>query len=591
MPAHHRKGVSINPSDVIPKNPAVQKAAVKAVRAASQGYDIYLKKFKNKPRSATLFTADNIGAGMVRRGIMGGLGIPEKELLNKPLVGIANSWCEFNPGHIHLRALAGAVKNGVLSAGGVPFEFNVPAPCDAMGNGNTGMRFILPQRDLIADIIEMYVRSQWFDGLVTLSGCDKINPGMLMAVARLNLPAVCVAGGPGFQKIRYEPDAGSANYRDYDDVRLKMAAGAPATCGACDLVTTANTMQCLMEALGMALPGSATSPAFSADKSRAAWESGARVVQLIKENITPDRIMTRAGFENAVMIDLAIGGSTNAALHLTAIAHECGIPFEIDLFNKFNRSVPTLCGIAPNGPWGVSDLHCAGGVPAIMKQLKRKLRGKCETVSGRTIGEIADAAEVRSNKIIRSMKNPFLDEGGTAVLFGNLAPRGCVIKQSAVAPDMRVFEGCAQVFESESDALRALQDGAVKPDTVMVIRCEGPVGGPGMPELLTVTALIEFLKLERVALVTDGRFSGATSGPCVGHVSPEAVDGGPIAAVRDGDVVRIDIPARIIELKVADDIVKKRLNAWRAPARDVPRGYLRRYRDVVASASRGAVLL
>lgn len=589
MPAHHRKG--LNSQDILPKKPAVKKAAVKAVRAASQGYDIYLKKIKNKPQSATLFTTDNIGTGMVRRGIMGGLGIPEKELLNKPFVGIANSWCELNPGHMHLRTLAESVKKGVLSAGGVPFEFNVPAPCDALGNGNAGMRFILPQRDLIADIIEMYVRSQWFDGLVTLSGCDKINPGMLMAVARLNLPAVCVAGGPGFQKIRGEPDAESANYRDYDDIRLKMAAGAPATCGACDLVTTANTIQCLMEALGMALPGSAASPAFSADKSRAAWESGARAVQLIKENTTPDRIMTRAAFENAVMIDLAIGGSTNAALHLPAIAHECGVPFEIDLFNKFNRSVPTLCGIAPNGPWGVSDLHRAGGVPAIMKQLKRKLRGKCETVSGQTIAEIANAAEVRGKNIIKSMKNPFLKEGGTAVLYGSLAPDGCVIKQSAVAPDMYLFEGQASVFESEADALRALQDGEVRAGMVMVIRCEGPVGGPGMPELLTVTSLIEFLKLERVALVTDGRFSGATSGPCAGHVSPEAVEGGPIAAVRNGDVIRIDIPERTIELKVPADVVKKRLKEWRPPERDVPRGCLRRYRDAVSSAARGAVLL
>ncbi|MFH1539439.1 MAG: dihydroxy-acid dehydratase [bacterium] len=580
-----------NPVDIIKSNPLLMQTSVKALRAASRGYEFYLKRFKMKPKSSTLFTMDNIGTGMVRRGILNGLGIPEKELLSKPLIGIANSWCEFNPGHVHLRELAEAVKKGVLSAGGVPFEFNVPAPCDGMGNGNLGMRFILPQRDLIADIIEMYMRSQWFDGMVTLSGCDKINPGMLMAAARLNVPTVCVPGGPNLQKIRFEPGAESANYRDYEDLRLKLCAGTTATCGACDLVTTANTMQCLMEALGMALPGAACAPAFSAEKRRFAWESGGRVVKLIEEDVTPGKIMTKAAFENAVIIDLAIGGSTNSALHLPAIANELGIPFDIGIFNEFNRKVPTLCGIAPNGPFGVTDLHRAGGIPAVMKRLGEKLRKNCLSVSGLNMGKIAARAEIKDGKIVRPLENPFLKEGGTAVLYGNLAPEGAIVKQSAVSEGMMRFEGRAAVYEGEEEALKAIQDGKVEQDTVMVIRYEGPCGGPGMPELLTVTALLEFLKLDRVALVTDGRFSGATSGPCVGHVCPEAYDGGPIAAVENGDAIRIDIPERKIELKVSASVIGSRLKKWKPLVREVERGYLRRYRESVSSAAKGAVLL
>lgn len=590
MPAHPRKSVKMNPAEFLTEHPALMGVSVKALRAASHGYDFYLKKFKSKPMSSTLFASDNIGAGIVRRGILCGLGIPEKELLSKPFVGIANSWCELNPGHAHLHELAKAVKKGVLAAGGLPFEFNVPAPCDGMANGNTGMRCILPQRDLIADIIEMYVRSQWLDGLVTISGCDKINPGMLMAVARLNLPSVCVPGGPNLQKIRFEPGAKSANYRDYDDIPHKLAAGSTATCGACDLVTTANTMQCLMEALGMALPGAACAPAFSADKARIAWESGSRAVELIRENLTPDKIMTADAFDNAVMIDLAIGGSTNAALHLPAIAHELGVAFDLGTFNRFNRAVPTLCGIAPNGPYGVTDLHKAGGVPAVMRRLRGKLHVNSRTVSGRTIGQIATAASIRDADIVRPLTNPFLAQGGTVALFGNLAPDGAVVKQSAVAPDMMQFTGRAIVFDGEEQALRALMEGKVKQGSVMVIRCEGPIGGPGMPELLTVTALIEALGLNRVALVTDGRFSGATSGPCVGHVSPEAFAYGAIAAVRNRDIIHIDIPGRKIELQVSEEMIEKRLARWTPPERDIPRGYLRRYSESVSSASKGAIL-
>lgn len=578
------------PIDFLREHPALLRAALKALPLASRGYQFYLSRFRMKRRSSTLFTVDNLATGMLRRGILNGLGIPPGELLNKPLVGVANSWCEFNPGHVHLRELAAAVKKGVLAAGGVPFEFNVPAPCDGMGNGNLGMRFILPQRDLIADIVEMYVRSQWFDGIVTLSGCDKINPGMLMAAARLDIPAICVPGGPNLQQIRFEPGAHSANYRDYEDLRLKLCAGTTATCGACDLVTTANTMQCLMEALGMALPGAAAAPAFTAEKLRFAWESGRRAVELIKENLTPSRIITAEALENAVIIDLAIGGSTNSALHLPAIANELGIPFDLEIFNRFNREIPTLCGIAPNGPFGVTDLHRAGGVPAVMKRLEKQLRGGCMTVSGRTIAKIAADGKVKDEAVVRPLSDPFFREGGTAALFGNLAPDGSIVKQSAVSEKMLKFEGRAMVFEGEDLAQKALYDGKVAQDTVMVIRCEGPKGGPGMPELLMVTATIELLKLDRVALVTDGRFSGATSGPCVGHVSPEAYDGGPIAAVRDGDIISIDIPQRKIELKVSDEEIKRRLAAWKPPERDVPPGYLRRYRAGVTSAAKGAVL-
>lgn len=582
--------MSKKPLDWLREHPFLMTTTLKGVRAASAGYKNFLTRYRMKPQSSTLFAVDSIATGMLRKGILGGLGIPADELTSKPLIGIANSWCEMNPGHVHLKELAESVKKGVLSAGGVPFEFNVPAPCDGMGNGNVGMRYVLPQRDLIADIVEMYVRSQWFDGMVTLSSCDKINPGMLMAAARLDLPTVCVPGGANFQQIRFEAGAESVNYRDYDDLRLKLAAGSCATCGACELVATANTMQCLMEALGLALPGSACMPAFAADKHRNAWESGRRVVRLIRDNVTPRQILTAEAIENAVMVDLAIGGSTNSTLHLPALAHELGLPFDLEIFNRFNKEVPTLCGIAPNGPFGVTDLFIAGGIPAVMKRLETKLHKGCLNVSGATVEQIIHTASVKNDDVVRSMESPFQKQGGTAVLYGNLAPEGGVIKQSAVSPKMMQFEGRALVFDDEADALKGLYDGKVKQDTVMVIRYEGPRGGPGMPELLTVTGAIEILGLDRVALVTDGRFSGATSGPCVGHVSPEAYVGGPIAAVRDGDFISIDIHERKISLGVSEEEIRSRMQTWKPVEHDVTPGFLRRYRATVSSASKGAVL-
>jgi len=571
-------------------NAAARTAGFALVKAALKLYRIYLERVMHKPKSARIFADENLPLGLVRAGILKGLGVPGAELRGKPLVGIANSWTELNPGHAHLNRIAAAVKQGVSAAGGVPFEFNVPAPCDALANGNPGMNYILAQRDLIADMIETYTSSQWLDGLVTISSCDKINPGMLMAAARLDLPAVCVTGGPNAMAIRFHPDSREKGIdeKGHDDLARKLDSASCATCGSCELMATANTIQALMEAMGMALPQSALAPAFSSQKLELAHQAGGRVVELIRRGIKPSAIMTAEALENAVMVDLAIGGSTNSTLHLPALAHELGIPFNLDIFNRLNRVVPTLLSISPNGPHGVIDLYMAGGVPAVMQRLAAKLHRDCLTVSGETIGEIADRAKIRDERVIPPLDRPFFHEGGTAVLFGSLAPDGAVVKQSAVAPEMLVFSGPARVFDNETAALEAITRGEVPPGTVVVLRFLGPKGAPGMPELLAVTALIDALKLPRVALVTDARFSGASKGPCVGHVSPEAYVGGPLARVRDGDPILIDIPARRLELRVPS----AELAARTISAREEPplKGYLKRYRQMVGSAAGGAVL-
>ena len=389
------------------------------MKLALTAYRTYLEKVMNKPRSARIFADDNIATGIIRQGILKGLGLPAKELRSKPFVGIANSLCELNPGHKHLGEIARAVKDGVTAAGGIPFEFNVPAPCDALANGNVGMNYILAQRDLIADMIEMYVTSQWLDGLVTISACDKINPGMLMAAARLDLPAICVTGGPNAMAIRFHPESKEKGIdeRAYDDLARKLDTATCATAGSCELMATANTMQALMEALGMALPYSALAPSFVSRKLELAREAGKRVVELIKSDLKPSRIMTREAFANAVMVDLAIGGSTNTALHLPAIAHELGIELSLDIFNEFNRVIPTLLAISPNGPCGVIDLYMAGGIPAVMKRIRDNLNRECLTVSGKTIGEIADGAKILDETIIPPLDRPHFHEGGTAIVI------------------------------------------------------------------------------------------------------------------------------------------------------------------------------
>jgi dihydroxy-acid dehydratase len=544
-----------------------------------------------KPKSRRIFEDQGVPIGIVRLSILKGIGVNPEELRMKPMIAVVNSHTDLNPGHAHLKLLAEKVKEGVHAAGGLPFEFNVPAPCDGIANGNEGMQFILPQRELIADIVETYVRSQWYDGMVMISSCDKINPGMLMAAARLDLPAVFLPGGPGVWQIRFLPNRKkSVDHKDYTDFAQKMATATCASCGACEIMGTANTFQCLAEALGMAIPGSANVPAWHADKLRFAREAGMRAVAMVEEELTARKIMTQAALENAVMVDLAIGGSTNSTLHLPAIARELGLKLDLAAFNHFNRKVPTLCAISPSGPYGVVDLYSAGGIPAVMKRLADDIHQEALCVTGKTIGEVIAGAKVLDEEVIPPREKPHLAEGGTAVLFGTLAPDGAVVKQSAVQKDMLVFTGKARVVETEQGAMDAVRKRELQEGEVLVIRYEGPKGGPGMPELLSVTTMLELFRYKKVALVTDGRFSGASAGPCIGHVSPEAYNAGPIAAVRDGDEIVIDIPGRKLDVKLSASEIQKRLQGFKPLEREVPEGYLRRYRRLVSSAAKGAVL-
>jgi dihydroxy-acid dehydratase len=544
-----------------------------------------------KPVSAPIFNEADFPISIVRLSILKGTGVDIDELKEKPIIGVASSFTEMNPGHMHLRALAERVKEGVHAGGGIPFEFNVPAPCDGLTEGNEGMRFVLPQRELVADAVEVYARSMLFDGLVMIASCDKIIPGMIMAAARLDRPTVFLPGGPGAFQIRFSTRMkGTVNDRDYDDLLDKLATATCATCGACELMGTANTFQCLAEALGLTIPGSANVPAYHSEKLLFARRAGKRVVEMVEEELTARDIVTEQAIENAVMVDLAIGGSTNSALHLPAIAHEIGSELPLSRFNELGRRVPTLCSIRPSGPHGIQDLYVAGGIPAVMKTLAGDLNMDCLNVTGSSWAATLENVQVMNGEVIPPRDRPFLPEGGTVALFGNLAPEGAVVKQSAVAEDMLEFSGPARVFESEADCLAALREGSLKEGEVVVIRYEGPRGGPGMPETLAVTMALPLHGYQRVALVTDGRFSGASSGPCIGHVSPEAQVGGPVAALRDGDIVTIDIPGRKLEVDLSDDEIRARLAGWSAPEVEVPPGYMKRYVSSVSSAAKGAIL-
>jgi dihydroxy-acid dehydratase len=544
-----------------------------------------------KPRSYPIFDEKDFPVSIARLTILKGTGIDIDEAKEKPIIAVANSWTEFNPGHMHLQSLARRVKEGIHAAGGIPFEFNVPAPCDGFTEGHEGMRYVLPQRELIADTIETHVRSMRFDAVAMIASCDKIIPAMIMAAIRLDLPTIFLAGGPGAFQIRFTPSMkGSVFHKDYDDLLDKMHTATCATCGACELMGTANTFQCLAEAMGLTLPGSANIPAYHSEKLLYARLVGKRIVEMVEEELTIRKILDLRAIENALMVDLAIGGSTNTTLHLPAIAHELGEELPLSRFNDFNRRIPTLCGIAPNGPWGIQDLYRAGGVPAVMKTLEDDLHQEVLNVTGRTWGETLAEVRVLDTGVIRPKDDPFFPEGGTVALFGNLAPEGAVVKQSAVDPEMLVFTGPARVFESEADCLVAIREGKLQEGEVVIIRNEGPRGGPGMPETLAVTMGLELHGFKRVALITDGRFSGATSGPCIGHVSPEAHEKGPIAALRDGDEIHIDIPNRKLEARLSAEEIASRLREWRPPEREVPAGFMSRYVKAASSAARGAVL-
>ncbi len=516
----------------------------------------------------------------------------------KPFIGVANSWNEVIPGHIHLNKLVKEIKKGIIEAGGVPFTFGVPGVCDGIAMGHPGMRYSLPSRETISDCVELMVQAHCFDGWVGITNCDKITPGMIMAVGRLDVPAIILTGGPmqegnlegkklDTQSV-FEVLGGYAAGKVDEITVLKVEKCACPGEGSCAGLFTANTMACLTEAMGLSLVGCGSSLAVSREKRAIARETGRRIVALVREGINPSSIVTKNSLVNAVKVDMAIGGSTNTALHIPAIAAEFGYKIDLKVFDDVSKKIPHLTSLRPSGPYFMSDFDLAGGVPVVLKRLRRELSDEM-TVSGKTIHEIADEAKVLDPEVIRPMTRPFHKEGGIAVLKGNLAPEGAVVKQSAVSEKMLRFTGTAKVFDSEDSAIASISGGKIKSGAVVIIRYEGPKGGPGMPEMLTPTSLIVGMGLaDSVALITDGRFSGATRGPCIGHVSPEAFDKGPIAAVRDGDRIRVDIPARKLELLVSEKELKTRLKKIKI-VDSKPIGILRKYRELVSSASEGAV--
>jgi dihydroxy-acid dehydratase len=538
--------------------------------------------------------SDEIKRGIKRaphRALLKALGVTDSDM-DKPFIAVVNSFTTVVPGHIHLNRIAEEVKAGVRSAGGVPFEFNTIAVCDGIAMGHEGMRYSLPSREVIADSIEIMVQAHRFDGMVLVTNCDKITPGMLMAAARLNVPSIVVTGGPMLTGVL---DGKRISFASISEAVGKVVAGemseeelkrledvACPGCGSCSGMFTANTMACITEALGMSLPGCATALAVSALKLRIARESGERILELLREDLNPSDIMTAKAFENAIAVDMALGGSTNAVLHLSAIAGEAGTPLPLSLFDEISRRVPHLCSMIPSGPYALEDLDAAGGIPALMKELSPLLHLDFVTVTGKTIEKNVEGAKVLNAEVIRPLANPVHKEGGIAVLRGNLAPEGAVVKTAAVSPEILVHKGPARVFDSEEEAMKAIVSRKIERGDVVVIRYEGPKGGPGMREMLSPTATISGMGLsESVVLVTDGRFSGATRGPCVGHVSPEAAEGGPIAALRNGDFIEIDIPKRVLRVELKDDEMKSRLSSWKPKPPKVKRGYLVRYSSLL----------
>jgi len=534
------------------------------------------------------------------RSLLKSLGLTDEDF-DRPFIGIANSFTSIVPGHVHLNQIVEAVKAGILEAGGYPFEFGAIAVCDGLVMGHEGMRYSLPSREVVADSVEIMVQAHRLDGVVLVTNCDKITPGMLMVAGRLNLPAVVVTGGPMLSGYKFGRKLGVISMFEavgefkagkISEEQLKaMEDVACPTCGSCNGMFTANTMACLTEALGMSLPGCATIHAIESRKLRIARESGRTAVKLVKSDLKPRDIMTREALENAVVVDMALGGSTNTTLHLPAIASELGLELPLETFDRLGRRVPHLCNMAPSGPYTMLDLDQAGGVPALMGRLSRFLSLNAVTVTGRTLKENIARQEVIDENVIRPLSNPIHAEGGIAILKGNLAPEGAVAKTAAIDPKMMKHSGPARVFDSEAEAMRAILDKRIGKGDVVVIRYEGPKGGPGMPEMLSPTGALAGMGLsESVALVTDGRFSGGTRGPCIGHVSPEAVVGGPIAAVQDGDIVDIDIPMRNLSVKVDSAKLKERQSRVKPPKRPKRVGYLAKYVRLVGSASKGAVL-
>ena len=535
------------------------------------------------------------------RALYHALGFTEEEI-SRPMVGIVSSYNEIVPGHMNIDKIVDAVKLGVAMAGGTPVVFPAIAVCDGIAMGHTGMKYSLVTRDLIADSTEAMALAHGFDALVMVPNCDKNVPGLLMAAARLNIPTVFVSGGPMLaghvdgQKTSFssiseavgEFNAGKITLEKLQEYECKTCP----TCGSCSGMYTANSMNCLTEALGMGLRGNGTIPAVYSARIELAKRAGMAVMELIRKDIRPRDIMTEAAFMNALTVDMALGCSTNSMLHLPAIAHECGIEINLDIANAISAKTPNLCHLAPAGRTYVEELDEAGGVWAIMNELSKKnlLNLDCMTVTGNTVGENIKDAKNLNHNVIRPVEDPFSETGGIAVLRGNLAPDGSVVKRSAVSPKMLKHEGPARVFECEEDAQTAINAGMINPGDVVVIRYEGPKGGPGMREMLNPTSAIMGMGLgESVALITDGRFSGATRGACVGHVSPEAASGGPIGIVREGDTISIDIPANKIELNISDEEFNKRMAEFEPKKKELS-GYLKRYAELVSSGAKGAIL-
>lgn len=538
--------------------------------------------------------SDEIKRGFKRashRSLLKALGITDSDM-NKPFIAVVNSFTTVVPGHIHLNQIADAVKTGIRVAGGVPFEFNTIAVCDGIAMGHEGMRYSLPSREVIADSVEIMVQAHRFDGMVLVTNCDKVTPGMLIAAARLDVPSIVVTGGPmlagcfngekvGLAAISEAVGKFVAGEMIEEELKRLEDVACPG-CGSCSGMYTANTMACLTEALGMSLPGCGTALAVGALKLRIARESGERILGLMKEDLKPSDIMTAKAFENAIMVDMAIGGSTNAVLHLSAIANEMGVSLPLTLFDEISKRAPHLCNMSPSGPYVLEDLDAAGGIPALMKELSSLLHLDAVTVTGKTVEHNIEKAEVINAKVIRPLSNPVHKEGGIAILRGNLAPEGSVIKTAAVSPKMLSHKGPAKVFNSEEEAMKAIVGQKIKPNDVVVIRYEGPKGGPGMREMLSPTATISGMGLnESVALITDGRFSGATRGPCIGHVTPEAAEGGPIAILKDGDTIEINIPKRTLRVELEQEELENRLKSWKPKPPKIKRGYLAKYSSLL----------
>ncbi len=549
--------------------------------------------------------SDNITAGaerMPNRSLLRACGLTDEEL-SRPIIGVVSAYSEIIPGHINLDKIADAAKAGVRMAGGTPVLVPAIGVCDGIAMGHIGMKYSLASRELIADSVETLAQAHQLDGLVLIPNCDKIVPGMLMAAARLNIPSIIISGGPmlaghfGGEEVSLSKTfeavgaykAGLMDEKTFYEAECNSCPG----CGSCAGMYTANSMNCLSEAIGMALPGNGTTPAVSAARIHLAKHAGMKIMELVEKDIKPRDILTEKAFVNALCCEMAIGCSTNSVLHLLAIANEAGVPLKLETLNEISEKVPNICHLAPAGPHHIEQLYAAGGVPAIMHELTKRnfLDTSLITCTGKTVGENLEGVQNKNPEVVRPIENPYSETGGIAVLWGNIAKNGCVVKRSAVAAEMMVHEGPARVFDSEEDAITAIYGGKINKGDVVIIRYEGPKGGPGMREMLNPTSALAGMKLDKdVALITDGRFSGASRGASIGHVSPEAASGGEIGLVKEGDIISIDIPNSKVNVKISDEELAKRKAEWKQPEPKVKSGWLNRYSRLVTSADQGAIL-